>query len=190
MRWNDEGQDRLASKEKKNPGFIHYAKNLHFFLDNLVSLLLKWWFLRSSVFRVIAGAFFCRPDEFICNNTLCKLQTWVCDGKDDCGDNSDEDADMCGRAETVGHKDFPLKTCDKYFISPLFPFSSSWLFTIRSLFSDRRIHKFLHVSNCSKASVSSHKAVPLQEPPRLPARRSSLQQGGRLRGQLGRGRVR
>uniref|UniRef100_A0A3Q1FTS4 Low density lipoprotein receptor-related protein 1Ba n=1 Tax=Acanthochromis polyacanthus TaxID=80966 RepID=A0A3Q1FTS4_9TELE len=40
-------------------------------------------------------AFFCRADEFICNNTLCKLHTWVCDGKDDCGDNSDEDIDMC-----------------------------------------------------------------------------------------------
>uniref|UniRef100_A0A3Q2Y480 Low density lipoprotein receptor-related protein 1Ba n=1 Tax=Hippocampus comes TaxID=109280 RepID=A0A3Q2Y480_HIPCM len=40
-------------------------------------------------------AFFCRADEFMCNNTLCKLHTWVCDGKDDCGDNSDEDADMC-----------------------------------------------------------------------------------------------
>uniref|UniRef100_A0A8C5NES4 EGF-like domain-containing protein n=1 Tax=Gouania willdenowi TaxID=441366 RepID=A0A8C5NES4_GOUWI len=36
-------------------------------------------------------SFFCRADEFICNNTLCKLHTWVCDGKDDCGDNSDED---------------------------------------------------------------------------------------------------
>uniref|UniRef100_A0A8C6WZR3 Low density lipoprotein receptor-related protein 1Bb n=1 Tax=Neogobius melanostomus TaxID=47308 RepID=A0A8C6WZR3_9GOBI len=43
------------------------------------------------------GAFFCRADEFICNNTLCKLHTWVCDGKDDCGDNSDEDADMCAK---------------------------------------------------------------------------------------------
>lgn len=53
---------------------------------------------------MIAGAFFCRSDEFVCNNTLCKLQMWVCDGKDDCGDNSDEDADMCGRAETVAHK--------------------------------------------------------------------------------------
>ncbi|KAA8588336.1 hypothetical protein FQN60_001530 [Etheostoma spectabile] len=43
------------------------------------------------------GAFFCRADEFICNNTLCKLHTWVCDGKDDCGDNSDEDRDMCAK---------------------------------------------------------------------------------------------
>ncbi|XP_028847177.1 LOW QUALITY PROTEIN: low-density lipoprotein receptor-related protein 1B-like [Denticeps clupeoides] len=43
------------------------------------------------------GSFFCRPDEFICNNTLCKLHAWVCDGEDDCGDNSDEDADMCAK---------------------------------------------------------------------------------------------
>lgn len=41
-------------------------------------------------------AFFCRPDEFVCNNTLCKLHVWVCDGEDDCGDNSDEDPEMCG----------------------------------------------------------------------------------------------
>lgn len=45
---------------------------------------------------LITGAFFCRADEFICNNTLCKLHMWVCDGEDDCGDNSDEDPDMCG----------------------------------------------------------------------------------------------
>uniref|UniRef100_A0A8K9V081 EGF-like domain-containing protein n=1 Tax=Oncorhynchus mykiss TaxID=8022 RepID=A0A8K9V081_ONCMY len=43
------------------------------------------------------GIFFCRPDEFICNNTLCKLHAWVCDGKDDCGDNSDEDTEMCAK---------------------------------------------------------------------------------------------
>ncbi|CAB1328682.1 unnamed protein product [Coregonus sp. 'balchen'] len=43
------------------------------------------------------GIIFCRPDEFICNNTLCKLHAWVCDGKDDCGDNSDEDTEMCAK---------------------------------------------------------------------------------------------
>ncbi|XP_058238194.1 low-density lipoprotein receptor-related protein 1B-like isoform X2 [Hemibagrus wyckioides] len=41
------------------------------------------------------GAVACRPDEFVCNNTLCKLRVCVCDGEDDCGDNSDEDPDMC-----------------------------------------------------------------------------------------------
>ncbi|XP_048835137.1 low-density lipoprotein receptor-related protein 1B-like isoform X4 [Brienomyrus brachyistius] len=43
------------------------------------------------------GGYSCRADEFICNNTLCKLHVWVCDGQDDCGDNSDEDPDMCAK---------------------------------------------------------------------------------------------
>ncbi|XP_029103120.1 low-density lipoprotein receptor-related protein 1B-like isoform X3 [Scleropages formosus] len=43
------------------------------------------------------GGYFCRADEFMCNNTLCKLHVWVCDGEDDCGDNSDEDPEMCAR---------------------------------------------------------------------------------------------
>ncbi|XP_061081754.1 low-density lipoprotein receptor-related protein 1B-like [Conger conger] len=42
-------------------------------------------------------AYSCRADEFVCNNSLCKLLVWVCDGEDDCGDNSDEDPEMCGK---------------------------------------------------------------------------------------------
>lgn len=45
----------------------------------------------------LAAAHSCRADEFICTNTLCKLYIWVCDGEDDCGDNSDEDSDMCAK---------------------------------------------------------------------------------------------
>uniref|UniRef100_A0A8C4MYX3 LDL receptor related protein 1B n=1 Tax=Equus asinus asinus TaxID=83772 RepID=A0A8C4MYX3_EQUAS len=41
------------------------------------------------------GGNICRADEFLCNNSLCKLHFWVCDGEDDCGDNSDEAPDMC-----------------------------------------------------------------------------------------------
>ncbi|KAK7831168.1 hypothetical protein U0070_020388 [Myodes glareolus] len=41
------------------------------------------------------GGSICRADEFLCNNSLCKLHFWVCDGEDDCGDNSDETPDMC-----------------------------------------------------------------------------------------------
>ncbi|KAL1785367.1 low-density lipoprotein receptor-related protein 1B [Sigmodon hispidus] len=41
------------------------------------------------------GGSICRADEFLCNNSLCKLHFWVCDGEDDCGDNSDEAPDMC-----------------------------------------------------------------------------------------------
>ncbi|XP_015680235.1 low-density lipoprotein receptor-related protein 1B-like, partial [Protobothrops mucrosquamatus] len=37
----------------------------------------------------------CRADEFLCNNSLCKLYFWVCDGEDDCGDNSDEFPEIC-----------------------------------------------------------------------------------------------
>lgn len=88
--WRTNG---LASKEKKNP--VDYVKESSFSPGSLS---------RSVLFCVTAGAFFCRADEFICNNTLCKLQTWVCDGKDDCGDNSDEDASMCGTAGTVAHE--------------------------------------------------------------------------------------
>ena len=57
----------------------------------------------------IPGAFFCRPDEFICNNTLCKLHAWVCDGEDDCGDNSDESPDMCGELRAPIIKFITLK---------------------------------------------------------------------------------
>lgn len=53
---------------------------------------------------MITGAFFCRPDEFVCNNTLCKLHSWVCDGEDDCGDNSDEDVELCGEKSNSDSK--------------------------------------------------------------------------------------
>lgn len=65
---------------------------------------------------LITGAFFCRHDEFICNNTLCKLHSWVCDGEDDCGDNSDEDADMCGKNRICNL--FKLQPVYHYSISP------------------------------------------------------------------------
>uniref|UniRef100_A0A8C6XVP1 LDL receptor related protein 1B n=1 Tax=Naja naja TaxID=35670 RepID=A0A8C6XVP1_NAJNA len=41
------------------------------------------------------GRNICRADEFLCNNSLCKLYFWVCDGEDDCGDNSDEFPEIC-----------------------------------------------------------------------------------------------
>lgn len=50
----------------------------------------------SSQSLLFAGSLACRADEFVCNNTLCKLLVWLCDGEDDCGDNSDEDSHMCG----------------------------------------------------------------------------------------------
>ncbi|XP_069472627.1 low-density lipoprotein receptor-related protein 1B isoform X1 [Ambystoma mexicanum] len=42
-----------------------------------------------------SGGNICKSDEFLCNNTRCKLHIWICDGEDDCGDNSDEVPEMC-----------------------------------------------------------------------------------------------
>lgn len=47
-------------------------------------------------YLIFSGGNICRTDEFLCNNSLCKLHFWVCDGEDDCGDNSDEFSEMCG----------------------------------------------------------------------------------------------
>lgn len=92
----------------------------------LPKLVLKVWG-RVLLTNVIAGAFFCRADEFICNNTLCKLHTWMCDGKDDCGDNSDEDIDMCGGLNCHS-EGFSLKKIDAYFIRHYFSFSQEGIF--------------------------------------------------------------
>lgn len=48
----------------------------------------------------------CPNDEFQCNNTLCKPLAWKCDGEDDCGDNSDENPEVCREFE----RNEPTKT--------------------------------------------------------------------------------
>lgn len=37
----------------------------------------------------------CSLRQFKCNNDKCVQLTWMCDGEDDCGDNSDETAKEC-----------------------------------------------------------------------------------------------
>ena len=57
----------------------------------------------------VAGMEYCSELMYHrCNNGRCVVRQWVCDGEDDCGDNSDEF--LCG-IYTVSQK----KTCDYIF---------------------------------------------------------------------------
>jgi len=39
----------------------------------------------------------CPPGMATCDNGACIIDIFVCDGFDNCGDNSDEDPDLCGQ---------------------------------------------------------------------------------------------
>jgi len=41
------------------------------------------------------GGRYCPETRFQCNNNFCVFNTDVCDGSDDCGDNSDEAPSVC-----------------------------------------------------------------------------------------------
>lgn len=112
---------------------------MHFF--QLISSVKTSW----GLICVIAGAFFCRADELICNNTLCKLHTWVCDGKDDCGDNSDEDADMCGGFR-VSLTRLSFEDSQYIFYKPLLYFSIFAIVNISLSFPSRLHAAFLFFS--------------------------------------------
>ena len=38
----------------------------------------------------------CPPNKFTCTNNNCVPRSHLCDGDDDCEDNSDETTDQCG----------------------------------------------------------------------------------------------
>lgn len=40
---------------------------------------------------MILGHDGCESYEFKCSNKNCTMKEWLCDGEDDCGDNSDEE---------------------------------------------------------------------------------------------------
>ncbi|XP_064419902.1 low-density lipoprotein receptor-related protein 1B [Latimeria chalumnae] len=63
------------------------------------------------------GGHMCRDDEFLCNNTLCKLHAWVCDGEDDCGDNSDENPEMCVTFQCPPNRQFRCRN-DRVCLTP------------------------------------------------------------------------
>lgn len=46
-------------------------------------------------FITVRGIQPCGAKQFQCDNAHCVPWTWVCDGNDDCDDNSDESAALC-----------------------------------------------------------------------------------------------
>ena len=64
------------------------SKNYYiFFLYQLKGYLLSESFLASRT---------CPSSEFTCDNGGCVSRSWLCDGDNDCGDNSDETGQQCG----------------------------------------------------------------------------------------------
>lgn len=60
----------------------------------------------------------CTETMFRCNNGRCISRVWRCEGEDDCGDNSDEDPELC-KGECKDNN-FPKKYCIEKFPTNFF----------------------------------------------------------------------
>ena len=49
------------------------------------------------IILLLSGGFGCPKENFVCPNNKCLHSTFKCDGKDDCGDNSDEEDGCIGK---------------------------------------------------------------------------------------------
>ena len=74
----------------------------------------EWYTIDFSnwkhIFMKLAAVVTCSPNYFQCKNGRCIWDQWVCDGDNDCGDNSDEDADQTCRKFTLCNIDSFITT--------------------------------------------------------------------------------
>ncbi|XP_046978633.1 very low-density lipoprotein receptor-like isoform X3 [Vanessa cardui] len=81
-----------------------------------------WWFIflcviytktitvfGSNITGAVSGNV-CSLKQFQCANKKCIPITWVCEGENDCGDNSDEDIEECKETRTCTSSEFRCKT--------------------------------------------------------------------------------
>ena len=52
------------------------------------------FYLNICLFFFISAKLSCSPNRFQCSNHICIYPSLVCDGHDNCGDNSDEDCKL------------------------------------------------------------------------------------------------
>jgi len=54
------------------------------------------------------GGRYCPESKFECGNHLCVNQGDLCDGTDDCGDNSDESPSLCSKCNPFYERWLPV----------------------------------------------------------------------------------
>lgn len=76
------------------PAVLYYVKSLFC----LQSRAWNHYLILSLSLYTEDQVYTCNPQQFSCANGNCILEKWVCDGNNDCGDNSDEAQELqCGK---------------------------------------------------------------------------------------------
>ena len=76
-----------------------FTKLVHFLLDIRFYIIWKWKyiirFIHSVSWNLTTAGFGCPSETFTCSNKKCIPEALKCDGKNDCGDNTDEEEGCC-----------------------------------------------------------------------------------------------
>ncbi|XP_050361822.1 very low-density lipoprotein receptor isoform X3 [Nymphalis io] len=86
-----------------------YCANMWWFIFLCVIYTKTITVLGSNITGTVSGNV-CSLKQFQCANKKCIPITWVCEGENDCGDNSDEDIEECKETRTCTSSEFRCKT--------------------------------------------------------------------------------